>query len=116
MRLLTLTRTESSAGQPPGFKFDRQHRHSHRKRLATTYTAETLELLVETAKLRLTADGEPFIDTLRVIRNAHSVWHRLCDDDPETDLEFAAPLLALLQGHPRRTGDVIEWATSRRPA
>ncbi|NYE44868.1 hypothetical protein [Streptomyces fulvorobeus] len=85
---------------------------------ATTYSAETVELLVETAERLLeagAASGTGRADLLRVIRNAHSVWHVIRDTDPETALDLAPRLLALLRGsHPRRTADVIEWATTRR--
>ncbi|MFI6650535.1 hypothetical protein ACIBI8_23400 [Streptomyces sp. NPDC050529] len=80
----------------------------------TTRSAETLTLLLETAERRIAADAAPHADTTRVIRNAHTLWHHLRADDPETALDLAPRLLDLLQDHPRRTGDVIEWAAGRR--
>lgn len=81
---------------------------------ATTRSIETLTLLMKTAEKRLAADAHPRQDTTRLIRNAHTLWHHLRDDDPETALELAPRLLDLLQDNPRRTGDVIEWAAGRR--
>lgn len=80
---------------------------------STARTTETLELLLEAAERRLAAGAEPHSDTLRALRNAHSLWHHIRDDDPETALELADRLLELLQDHPRRRGDIIDWATSR---
>ncbi|SCE63301.1 hypothetical protein [Streptomyces sp. OspMP-M43] len=73
---------------------------------------ENAELLTETAE-RLAAAGADRAETLRAIRNAHTVWHRIRDDDPETARELAPRLLDLLQdSHPRRTADIIAWVSS----
>ncbi|MEV7659901.1 hypothetical protein AB0O39_37800 [Streptomyces anulatus] len=79
----------------------------------TAHTPETADLLTDTAEQLVTA-GADRAETLRVIRNAHTVWHHTRDQDPETARELAPRLLDLLQdGHPRRTADVIEWVTTR---
>ncbi|MFI6143396.1 hypothetical protein ACIBCC_35045 [Streptomyces griseus] len=78
----------------------------------TAHTPETAELLTEAAE-QLVAAGADRTETLRAIRNAHTVWHRIRDDDLETARELAPRLLDLLQdSHPRRTADIIEWLTS----
>ncbi|NUW02897.1 hypothetical protein [Streptomyces sp. CAI 127] len=78
----------------------------------TAHTPETADFLTETAE-QLVAAGADRTETLRVIRNAHTIWHHTRDDDPETARELAPRLLGLLQaGHPRRTADVIEWSTT----
>ncbi|MFI7329671.1 hypothetical protein ACIBQ3_34160 [Streptomyces rubiginosohelvolus] len=78
----------------------------------TAHTSETADFLTETAE-QLVAAGADRTETLRVIRNAHTIWHHIRDDDPETARELAPRLLGLLQaGHPRRTADVIEWSTT----
>ncbi len=79
----------------------------------TAHTPETADLLTETAE-QLVAAGADRAETLRVIRNAHTIWHHTRDDDPETACELAPRLLDLLQdGHARRTADVLEWSAAR---
>ncbi|OKJ18455.1 hypothetical protein AMK23_35565 [Streptomyces sp. CB02130] len=76
------------------------------------HTPETADFLTETAE-QLVATGADRTETLRVIRNAHTIWHHTRDDDPETAHELAPRLLGLLEGgHPRRTADVITWSTA----
>ncbi|MGW4253367.1 hypothetical protein [Streptomyces californicus] len=82
----------------------------------TAYTPETADLLTETAEQLVTA-GADRAETLRVIRNAHTIWHHIRSQDPETASELAPRLLALLQGgHPRRTADILRWSTALSPA
>ncbi|MFF9922787.1 hypothetical protein ACF1HG_35345 [Streptomyces globisporus] len=76
------------------------------------HTPETADFLTETAE-QLVAAGADRTETLRVIRNAHTIWHHTRDDDADTARELAPRLLGLLQGaYPRRTADVIEWSTT----
>ncbi|MER8267977.1 hypothetical protein ABT007_27695 [Streptomyces griseus] len=78
----------------------------------TAHTPETADLLTEAAE-QLAAAGADRTETLRAIRNAHTIWHHSRDEDPETARELAPRLLDLLQdSHPRRTADIIEWLTS----
>ncbi|RLU80144.1 hypothetical protein CTZ27_35435 [Streptomyces griseocarneus] len=77
---------------------------------ARTEPAEVAELLVEAAELRREAKAQPEQDTLRLIHNAHTLWHHLATQDPETARELAERLLTLLHNDPHRTHDIINWA------
>ncbi|MFI5867764.1 hypothetical protein [Streptomyces sp. NPDC051546] len=73
------------------------------------YLPEAAELLVETAERRRQAGAQPERDTVQIIRNAHVLWSRVGDDDPETARELAERLVVLLDGDERRVRDVVRW-------
>ncbi|MFD0270865.1 hypothetical protein ACFVGY_30520 [Streptomyces sp. NPDC127106] len=88
--------------------------------------ADTAELLIETAERRRDA-GAPPAETIRVIANAHAVWRKLREQDPETARELASRLLdiidalALLGSEDNgeaRARDVVRWmqTPAARPA
>ncbi|MFD4020662.1 hypothetical protein [Streptomyces sindenensis] len=88
----------------------------------TTEWAETTELLIETGE-RLLLGGSPYVgDTARTIRNAHAAWSALRTEDPETALELADRVLALLDALATLTSDtnardtrarhVLDWVQS----